>query len=343
MMGNGIASKDQAFCVALLPKVSRTFALSIEGLPEVLRDAVRTAYLLCRVVDTIEDDNNTTGKERQVLFDLFDAALENDNDDPSVFEDKCRDVKLGDKSSERELCYGVGAVFRIFRNLPSTQRDAIRGPVKEMSEGMREYSMRFDEAGSLYIWDLEDLERYCYYVAGTVGKLLTALFEQVVPLHSAQMRERAWSRAVSFGLGLQMVNIVKDVGTDFDRGVCFLPQSLARRHGVVLENVLDPEQRESVLGIVRAVCDRAREHLKRAYEYTMVWPLPEGAAVRLFCVVPLALAMATLKEVEKGTDTLCPGKTPKVSRRTVYAILSGAKQAISTDHGLDSMLSQYRA
>jgi len=46
---------DRAFCQAALPRVSRTFALSIEGLPETLRDAVRAAYLLCRVVDTVED------------------------------------------------------------------------------------------------------------------------------------------------------------------------------------------------------------------------------------------------------------------------------------------------
>ena len=52
-----IASVDDwQFCSDILPRVSRTFALSIAALPEALRDAIRVAYLLCRVVDTVEDD-----------------------------------------------------------------------------------------------------------------------------------------------------------------------------------------------------------------------------------------------------------------------------------------------
>ncbi|MFM8910391.1 MAG: hypothetical protein ACKOH8_07445, partial [Gemmatimonadota bacterium] len=37
---------------AILPEVSRTFAISIKALPGTLGDAVCTAYLLCRIADT---------------------------------------------------------------------------------------------------------------------------------------------------------------------------------------------------------------------------------------------------------------------------------------------------
>ena len=61
------------------------------------------------------------------------------------------------------------------------------------------------------------------------------------------------------------------------------------------ERLLDPERREGGLTVARAVAQRAREHLSRARDYTLLWPLPEGEPVRLFCAVPLALALATLR------------------------------------------------
>src|ERR1700760_615816 len=47
---------DEAYQEQILPAVSRTFALTIPELPEALRGAVTTAYLLCRIADRIEDE-----------------------------------------------------------------------------------------------------------------------------------------------------------------------------------------------------------------------------------------------------------------------------------------------
>ncbi|MEF9674349.1 squalene/phytoene synthase family protein, partial [Pseudomonas sp. PCH446] len=41
---------------AIFPQVSRSFALTIPQLPPPLNTAMTTAYLLCRIADTIEDD-----------------------------------------------------------------------------------------------------------------------------------------------------------------------------------------------------------------------------------------------------------------------------------------------
>ncbi len=337
---------DRAFCVALLPQVSRTFAISIEGLPDPLRDAVRVAYLLCRAVDTIEDEPRMAPADRAVLFDAFDALLADDTIDPAPFESLCARARLGAGAPDGELCRGAGAVFRAFRRLPLAQRQAIRPHVQEMSSGMRAYCARADAAGgALRLDDLEDLERYCYFVAGTVGNLLTALFEPAVPALSEAARAAVRARAVSFGLGLQMVNIVKDVAEDLERGVCFLPASLAEAQGVSLERILEPGARAAGLAVLGAVCERARRHLARAREYVLLWPAagPTGrkedgaVAVRLFCTVPLALALATLREVETGPDTLRPGATPKVSRAFVAKLLVQAGWAVPSDARLDAL------
>jgi len=333
--------EDHAFCVALLPKVSRTFALSIGALPAALRDAVRVAYLLCRIVDSIEDEAKVVAEDREGLFDAFDQLTTDETADPRLFEALSQRADLGSDEAYRELCCGAGAVFRAFRALPEIQQDAIRPNVQEMSRGMREFARRADVKGQLRLADMKELERYCYFVAGTVGHLLTSLFEQAVPDLSDEAREAIRSRAVSFGLGLQMVNIVKDVQKDLERGDCYLPQDLAERNGVPLDSLLDPSHRPNALLVVRFVCAKAREHLQRAQEYTLSWPVPAGASVRLFCAVPLILALATLREVEDGADALRSGVTPKVNRELVSRVLREAREAVTDDEALVRMFHRY--
>jgi len=334
-----VPTSDHDFCVAVLPAVSRTFALSIEMLPDALRDAVRVAYLLCRVVDTIEDEPGMPPHKRAELFDVFDALMSREDGDPVEFAVLSRNSRLAEKVPEGSLCRNADAIFREFRALTPSQRDTIRPHVMEMSAGMRRTCARADLAGgALRLDDVADLERYCYYVAGTVGELLTGLFEGTVPDLSAAHRDGVRARAVSFGIGLQLVNIVKDVAADFERGVCYLPRALAERHGLPLGRLLEPDAREAGLEVVRAVCATARGHLERAREYVALWPV-DGTAlgVRLFCAVPLALALATLREVEDGPDTLRAGAKPKISRAAVQAIVMDAGASAGSDLELARM------
>ncbi|MBM4357559.1 MAG: squalene/phytoene synthase family protein [Deltaproteobacteria bacterium] len=322
--------------------MSRTFALSIASLGEALREPIRVAYLLCRIVDTVEDDSALPVHERRALFDAFDDLVRDDLRSADAFVARSLATEVGGiGKADHELCVEARQVFLVFRALPIERRAALRPHILEMSRGMREYAGRADVVGKLRLADLHDLERYCYFVAGTVGKLLTALFEPEVPSMAHHARNEARARAVSFGVALQLVNIVKDVAEDFTRGDCFLPEALAAEHGLALDSLFLPDHREAGLAVIRAVCTRAREHLRRAREYTLLWPADEGAEVRLFCSVPLALALATLHEVEHGRDTLVPGRTPKVSRDVVFQIFGDAQQAIPSNDALASMLASY--
>src|SRR6185437_11481010 len=72
------AQQAREFTREMLPSVSRTFALSIRLLPGELGSAVRTAYLLCRIADTIEDEPALSAEEKAALFDELMRAF----DDP---------------------------------------------------------------------------------------------------------------------------------------------------------------------------------------------------------------------------------------------------------------------
>lgn len=341
MQARRASEEDWKFCATMLPKVSRTFALSIGALPPELREAIRIAYLLCRTVDTIEDDAVVVGETRERLYDMFDLLMTDDGADPTILERLTEEHALGAGTDDHKLCLNAGAVFRCYRELSAEQRVAIRPHVLEMSRGMREFTRRADRQGRLRLENLDELERYCYFVAGTVGKLLTALFEDHVGPLPQHLLTPIRARSVSFGLALQLVNIVKDVAEDLPRGDCFLPEDIARGEGVALDAILEPENRSAGMAIIARVCDRARDHLKRAEQYTLLWPTETASDVRMFCTVPLVLALATLHEVEDGGDTLVPGKTPKITRKAVGDIFADARIAIQRNDTLRWMIGYY--
>src|SRR5690349_24917811 len=69
--GNSAANfQDQ-----ILPHVSRTFALTIPQLPMPLRTSVTTAYLLCRIADTIEDEPALSALETRAFLQRFVAVV----------------------------------------------------------------------------------------------------------------------------------------------------------------------------------------------------------------------------------------------------------------------------
>lgn len=324
------SAEDLAFCRELLPEVSRTFALSISVLPSRLKSAIEVSYLLCRIADTVEDDHRLTTAARERLFDAFFDELAAPR--LCTFERLAAEHALGGNDAEKRLCADASRVFRCFHALGPAQRAAIRPHVAELADGMRQLgSTRHALA------DVAALERYCYFVAGTVGKLLTALFEDATPSLDDATRAKLRARAVSFGIGLQLVNIVKDVAEDWERRERFIPDELCARHGVPPDELLAPSRRPAAMRVVGDVCALARERLRHAREYTLLWPAREAADVRMFCAVPLALALLTLREVERGDDALRCGATPKVSRAVVARVLVEARQAVHSDDALRRM------
>jgi phytoene synthase len=83
--------------------------------------------------------------------------------------------------------------------------------------------MRADVVGARY-GTLVDLIGYCQDVASVVGLWTTEMFG----VHDRWTLDRA----AMLGVAMQITNIVRDVGEDWDRGRVYLPQSMLERHGV---------------------------------------------------------------------------------------------------------------
>ena len=83
LLSSGNKLNGQEFQASLLNGVSRTFALTIPQLPFELREIVSNAYLLCRTIDTIEDEPQLSVDQKALYSSQFLRILEN-GEDPSV-------------------------------------------------------------------------------------------------------------------------------------------------------------------------------------------------------------------------------------------------------------------
>ena len=69
---------DEDYQKHILQYVSRTFALTIPQLPADLGRVVSNAYLLCRIADTIEDDNSVDSEQTRRLAEVFVQVVDGD-------------------------------------------------------------------------------------------------------------------------------------------------------------------------------------------------------------------------------------------------------------------------
>ena len=124
----------ERFAREILPPVSSTFALSIRVLPGTLGRAVMTAYLLCRIADTLEDEPRMAATGKAALLDELLRCF----DDPAAAEafPSLLDDLGGDETHVR-LARHAHLVFVLYRDLPATTRDHVRRWVGEMIVGMK--------------------------------------------------------------------------------------------------------------------------------------------------------------------------------------------------------------
>ncbi|HTV76695.1 MAG TPA: phytoene/squalene synthase family protein [Steroidobacteraceae bacterium] len=307
---------DEAYQEQILPLVSRTFALTIPQLPPDLSRSVTNAYLLCRVADTIEDEPQIAPPDTLLYMERFSDAV------AGVADAQALGIELAGKLSqwtlpaERELIMHLAQVIRVTRQLPLRQQAAIRRCVDTMCHGMHQFQRTASVRG---LDTLEDLDSYCYYVAGVVGEMLTELFCAHAP--DIEEHRAALSRlAPSFAQGLQMTNILKDVWEDRSRGACWLPQDVFSRHGVELSHLTAQNGGGGFAAGMRELVGVAHAHLRKALEFTLLIPGRE-TGIRRFCLWAIGLAVLTLRRIAANPG-FTQGAQVKVSRRTVAVTLA---------------------
>jgi len=312
---------DDDFQTLLLEGVSRTFALTIPQLPEKLYGAVANAYLLCRIVDTIEDEVSLSAAQKKYFCSEFiDVVKTGVNAEPFAVE---LAPLLSEQTipAEHTLIHVLPRVIQITHTFDEDQIDALACCVETMAEGMPIFQAQNLHDG---LATLADLDRYCYYVAGCVGEMLAKLFCHYSP-EIAQHREELLTLSVSFGQGLQMTNILKDIWDDAQRGVCWLPQDIFTETGFNLKNLSPETNDENFRAGLEHLISIAHRHLHNALIYTQKIPAHE-TGIRNFCLWALGMAVLTLKKIKQNLDFKHSDQV-KITRNSVKATILATRLA----------------
>ena len=327
----------ERFCEALLPRVSRTFAISIRLLPGELGRSVLCAYLLCRVADTIEDERDRSAHDKSRLFDAMLDAFSGERE-TDAFQAMCAGVS-GD-AGHAELVHGSANVFALWRDLPAASRDHVRRWVTEMVRGMR--AIVLAHPSGVRLQTLDDYREYCYYVAGTVGYMLTDLWREHSPAVTNDVYERLKTKARAFGEALQTVNILKDVAVDAEReNAIYIPEQILRAHGSSHATILSPAHETANHAALATLIQLAWKNLDEARDYLLLVPR-RAVAVRLFCVLPLLYAYATLRELTKSRAMLRSGGNVKISRREVRTLMIAGMALAASNSGVAWLVGRVR-
>ena len=324
----GPAQSDLAYQSEILQGVSRTFALNIPQLPGALRDVVGNVYALCRIADTIEDEPALSPAQKQAFSERFIDVVAGRAE---VAPFSCElGALLSSSSTEREqdLVANTARVVRVTMGFRAVQRRAIERCVRVMSRGMAEFQQSATPDG---LDDIPHLNRYCYHVAGVVGETLTDLFCD----YSADIRRRRdelLALSVSFGQGLQMVNILKDVWEDRRRGACWLPRDVFRTSGFELRSLSAGQPAPGFAAGLSELVAITRRHLADALCFVLMLP-PGETGIRRFCLWPLGMAVLTLRRIH-ATPAFRSGHEVKISRRSVRAVTAVTSALVRSNVGL---------
>jgi phytoene synthase len=257
-----LASRSEAyeFCRQITAKYSKTFYLGTLLMPKEKRQAIWAIYVWCRRTDELVDGPQAKFTTPETLDD-WERQLE------SVF--------AGHPISDPDV-----ALVDTLERFPMDIQ-----PFRDMIAGQRMdlYRSRYET--------FEELDLYCYRVAGTVGLMSSSVLGV-----DSHFRTAPWERgrdlyipkeeAIALGIANQLTNILRDVGEDAHRGRIYLPLEDLKRFNYsendLFKGVIDDRWR----ALMRFQIQRARYYYNeaergiRALSYDSRWPV--WAALMLY-------------------------------------------------------------
>jgi farnesyl-diphosphate farnesyltransferase len=309
------ASGELLFQAAMLRRVSRTFALTIPQLPDRLCDVVSNAYLLCRIADTIEDEPELSLRQKQAFSERLVEVVAG-RDAPGPFaQDLASSLSSSTSAAERDLACGAARVLRITYGLRARQRRALERCLEIMTRGMVEFQRLATPGGLL---DLAQMDRYCYCVAGVVAETLVELFCDYSSVID-ERRDELLARSVSYGQGLQMTNILKDIWDDSRRGTCWLPRSVFEASGFDLQALSGGQAHPGFARGLAKLVAITRGHLVEGLRFILLIPARE-TGIRRHLLWTLGLSTLTLRRLH-STPSFRQGQEVTLSRSSIGTVM----------------------
>lgn len=293
-----------------LDRVSRSFAFCIRQLPSPLREWIGLSYLLCRIVDTIEDSAWMEAGDQFSAFEIFDSNLMA-RERAGELDQWASRFPPGLPEGESLLLRDSRRLLADFHKLPPPVHEVIRELVLSMSQGMQHFC-RQRQGGPLRLKSLNEVNQYCFFVAGVVGEILAKLVARVEP--KFDLSQVNLLRAHHFGLFLQKVNLLKDQVKDETEG----------RHLIPSREIVE---------------DSSQENAAQALDFLL--QVPRGQReFRRFCAWSLFLGIEALGVAR---DSVLRRTVLKVPRVEMQSLLERVEVALEDDGALRSLYNDLTA
>ena len=319
----------------ILKSTSRSFYLSLRFLPAATREQIGLAYLLARAADTIADTRSVPVDERLDWLDAFRERLR-DPGRKRILGVRDSLGEQGQTEGERRLIGRMAELFRAFDRLAPGDRERTARVLEVIVEGMileRTWFPGESAAALRAIPSAEDLDRYCFHVAGVVGEYWTAMHAAHLPSLRNKARKMK-PLGVRFGKGLQMVNVLRDIPADLRRGRCYLPSPDLERLGIRPAELLDAGSLVRVRPLLTELIKRAFSDLQAGWQYVLSIPTTQPR-LRLCCAWPLLIGLRTLGLLDRSENPLDPGTIQKISRTEVYWLVAESTLRCWSNTALD--------
>lgn len=278
-----------------------------------MREPISLAYLLARTSDTIADTAEVPSPIRRRLLIDFQTLVENGAGGAAL-----RRRLVGEfqpyqtKPAERVLLDRVEDCLAWLRSLPEEDRREIRWVLGEILRGQTLDLERFP--GSLS--SAHELDEYAYLVAGSVGAFWTRIGFAHVSRYASEPEPRMRELGISYGKGLQLVNILRDLPKDLADGRCYLPAD-------------ECGQAPQLEAVARYWETRCHEHFQNGLRYCQAL---RGFRLRFATSLPVFLGLKTLAMLRLSTwDQRLVGlkvgraEVKRILRRAAWASLCGSK------------------
>lgn len=322
----------------LLRRVSRSFYLTLKILPSDVRDPIGLAYLFARAADTIADTDLISPETRLQHLTRFQAQFHGDQIHwPDITTLQTAISPHQADSAERALLENLDQCFQILEACTPDDRRRIRALLSTLTRGMEMDLTMFQggaETSPVALPQMDDLDRYIYYVAGCVGEFWTSMVQAHRPRFANWSTKTVLARAVRFGKGLQLTNILKDLPRDLRRGRCYIPYEWLRQADLRPHDLLTTDAADAFRPVLRQLTTIALEHLEQGWAYTIAIPRGE-VRIRLACMWPILFGVRTIDLVRHTPVLLDPERSVKMSRGEVYRMMTittvtGAETYVNT-------------
>jgi phytoene synthase len=259
-------------------KHARTFTFAASFLDRDRRRATEVLYAFFRTLDDLVDERPPDADIRQLHAELahWDALIS----DPERA-----------RTDRSPLAQALSAVMLRYEIPPAYLQALLQGLA--------------DDLNGRPIATFDDLERYSFRVAGSVGLAMCHVLGATTP--------SALIAASAVGIAMQLTNIVRDVDGDLRRGRVYLPSDEIARLPGALESLCTRRSSPALRELIRLQIGRAR-----VYYAAGSLGVPElPPRVRFPILVAIELYSEILMQVERQRYDVFAGRAVVGRRRKV--------------------------